>query len=306
MSSPEASTPAVSEWPADDRLGAGNHLSASTVLRAMGLVKQGRVIDLTLAAGVAAPRIPGTNSPFVISMWSHPFVSQRNYIRRGATNGVGFADERIEFDTHTGTHIDALGHTCQGETMYNGLKVADVVTNRGLNDLDSTQIPAIISRGVLIDAGPADDNPADDNPGCAGDAIDRARLEKLARAQGVQVERGDVVLIRTGWGRYYQTDNEKYVSGHPGISLDAARWLADQGAVAVGADTMSVEVVPSERPEDPYPVHQYLLVTRGVFLIEQIDLEELARLGVHEFLCCCLPPKLAGATGSPLRLVAVV
>jgi kynurenine formamidase len=289
------------EWSAEDRIGAGNHLSESTVLQAIGLVREGRIIDLTLAAGVAAPRIPGANSPFVISMWSHPFVSRANYVRRGATNGVGFADERIEWDTHTGTHIDALGHTCQGENLYNGLSVADVVTNRGLNDLDAARIPAIITRGVLIDAAPADGS-----PGTVGDAIDRTRLERLAREQGVQLKPGDVVLIRTGWARYYETDNDMYVSGEPGITRDAAEWLADCGAVAVGADTMSVEVVPSEDPENPMTVHQYLLVTRGVYLIEQANLEELASTGAREFLCCCLPPKIAGATGSPLRLVAVL
>jgi kynurenine formamidase len=288
-------------WPAGDRIGAGNLLSEAGVLRAAALVKQGLIIDLTLTAGVGAPRIPGANSPFVISMWSHPMVSQQNYVRRGATNGVGFADERIEFDTHTGTHIDALGHTCAGDNLYNGLKVADVVTNRGLSDLDSALIPPMITRGVLIDAAPADDTSME-----PGDVIDRARLQQLASEQGVTVQSGDIAFIRTGWASFYGTDNDKYVAGEPGISKDAAEWLADCGAVAVGADTMSVEVVPPEDPQDPMAVHQYLLVKRGVYLIEQVNLEELAQRKIREFMCACLAPKIAGATGSPLRLVAVI
>ena len=112
-----ASSSESGEWSAEDRIGAGNHLSESTVLQAIGLVREGRIIDLTLAAGVAAPRIPGANSPFVISMWSHPFVSQANYVRRGAKNGVGSltsGSNGIPTQAHTSTlsATHARARTC--------------------------------------------------------------------------------------------------------------------------------------------------------------------------------------------------
>lgn len=285
----------------DDRIGAGNYVTPTEVLRAIGLVREGRIIDLSLDIGVDSPRIPGINSPFVLSMWSHARPSQVVHRRRGTKNGVGFSDERIEFDTHTGTHMDALGHTCSGDVMYNGLPIDEVVGNRGLTDLDASRIPPLLTRGVVIDA-----------PGLLGRDLRPGEPigPDLLAAGEARIEggigRGDLVLVRTGWTRYYAVDNATYTGPAPGITLEAAVWLAERGVVAVGADTMSVEVTPSLDPENSDCVHAYLLVERGVYLVEQINLEEIVMLEATSFLCCCLAPRFAGATGSPLRLVAVL
>ena len=129
-----------SPWGQDDRIGAAHYVTAAEVRRALGLVKRGDIVDLSLPIGARSPRIPGINSPFVISMWSHPLVSALVHAQRGTQNGVAFADERIAFDTHTGTHIDALGHTSADGRMYNGVKVEDAATNHGLTDLELDRI----------------------------------------------------------------------------------------------------------------------------------------------------------------------
>jgi kynurenine formamidase len=287
-------------WGPGDRQGAANYIDAAKVLQAVGLVRSGQVVDLSLPIGVASPRIPGINSPLVLSMWSHPLVSAIVHRQRGSENGVAFADERIEFDTHTGSHIDALGHTSARGVMYNGVRVEDAVTNRGLTDCDAAQIPPMVTRGVLLDIVALRGRFLQ-----AGEPVTPGDLAAAADRVG-GLEPGDIALVRTGWARHYQVDNAVYVGAAPGITEQAAIWLADHKVAAVGGDTMSIEVTPFEDPTNSDPVHLHLLVRRGVFMIEQINLEVEAIRQHPVFLCLCLPPLFAGATGSPLRLVAVL
>ena len=284
----------------DDRAGAANYVTEREVLRAIGLVREGRVVDLSLPIGPDSPRIPGINSPLVLSMWSHPLVSQRVHYERGTRNGVAFADERIEFDTHTGTHIDALGHTSANGRMYNGVEVSQAVGNHGLTDLDASRIPPLLTRGVLLDLVAVKGRFLE-----AGEAVEPEDLEAAERLVPGGVQGGDIALVRTGWARHYGTDNLRYAVTAPGISETASSWLADKKVAAVAGDTMSIEVTPFQDPKNSDPVHLNLLVRRGVYMIEQCNLEAPEIRG-REFLCCCLPPLFSGATGSPLRLVAVI
>ena len=158
----------------------------------------------------------------------------------------------------------------------------------------------MLTRGILADV--VGHRGKDMKP---GDAITADELQRVLKAQRVEVRPGDVVLVRTGWAQYWGVDNDTYMlGGCPGISLDAARWLASKGVVAVGADQASVEVWPAEEPGQDFSVHIELLVKSGVYLIEQAQLEDIAREGIHEFLLVCVTPKFTGATGSPVRLLA--
>jgi kynurenine formamidase len=112
-----------------------------------------------------------------------------------------------------------------------------------------------------------------------------------------------VALVRTGWleafdpiaGLTYQ---------QPGIGVAAAHWLAGQDVVAVGADNTSVEAMPFEGGAY-LPVHVELLVRRGIYLLEHLVLEHLARDEVHEFLLVTAPLPITGASGSPVNPVAI-
>jgi kynurenine formamidase len=125
----------------------------------------------------------------------------------------------------------------------------------------------------------------------------------LAR-QGTEVRRGDVVLLRTGRIREWP-DAEAFVPDEPGLDLDGARLLAERGAVLIGADNVGLEVHPSPDPGNWQPVHGFLLAQAGVPIMEIVDLEELAAERVHElaFIGACL--KIRGATGSPIRPIAL-
>jgi kynurenine formamidase len=114
------------------------------------------------------------------------------------------------------------------------------------------------------------------------------------------------VLIRTGWGRHFGVDNARYLDGEPGIDVAAARWLTARGVSAIGSDNMAVEVLPNPDHALALPVHQHALAEAGVYLIENLALDELAADGVSVFCLMVLAPKIKGATGAPVRPVALV
>ncbi|MCE2453105.1 MAG: cyclase family protein, partial [Nitrospinae bacterium] len=137
----------------------------------------------------------------------------------------------------------------------------------------------------------------------AGRPITKEELEAAAVAQGVWVEEGDVVLVRTGHMQNWPGRNYYFQKGGvPGIDLDAAKWLSDQGIFMVGSDTFAVEVLPAPT----MPVHCHMLVDCGIHLLEVSVLEELSQARAHEFLFVCLPLKVRGGTGSPVRPVAIL
>ena len=204
-------------------------------------------------------------------------------------------------DLHTGIHIDALGHVVVGDHFYNQFSVLDGVGNRGLSRLGIENLPPLVARGVLIDV--ASYRGADLSE---GELISAHDLEWSLNRQNVSLRPGDIVLIRTGWSRYYERENPRYVGPAPGIGLTAAEWLTKHRVLMVGSDTMVLEVVPSEMPNAPYPVHQHLLVKSGVYILENANLDQIAGADVYEFLCLCLVPKFKGATASPVRLTALV
>jgi kynurenine formamidase len=160
----------------------------------------------------------------------------------------------------------------------------------------------MITRGVLLDVAGIDGG-AHLHP---GRAIAQDELARAGDAAGVAIEPGDIVLIRTGWGRYFGSDNTKYLAGEPGIDLPAAQWLTRQGVVAIGCDNMAVEVLPNPDRTLSMPVHQHALAEAGVHLIENLALEELARDGLRCFCFILLATKFRGATGAPVRPVALV
>ena len=139
-----------------------------------------------------------------------------------------------------------------------------------------------------------------------GQTVSPDDLKRAADTGGFAVEPGDIALIRTGWGRYFGVDNARYLEGEPGIDVPAAKWLIDQGIVAIGADNMAVEVLPNPNKGLMMPVHQFALAECGVYLIENLALEELAAARVYAACFILLATKIRGATGAPVRPVVMV
>ena len=220
----------------------------------------------------------------------------------GGTNDAGTTLERIEMTTHVGTHMDALGHFSKGDLLYGGYPVDDTVDDWGLTHLGIEHCPPIITRGVLLDVAGADGGDFLEN----GRAVGPDDLKRAMDAAKVALRPGDVVFVRTGWGRFFMADNDRYLSGEPGLNEAAAHFLTEQDVVAIGADNMAVEVLPAEKVEFQMPVHQHCLAEAGVYLVENLALDPLARAGIHTFCLNMVPIKFTGASGSPVRPVAIV
>lgn len=204
---------------------------------------------------------------------------------------------------HSGTHIDAICHQSEDLVLFGGVSVDRTVqTSKGFNKLGVEEIPPIVAPGVLLDVATHHDRDVLE-PGYAVTVED---LEACCESQGVEVSPGDVVLVRTGNERYWE-DTERYLAG-PGVASGASRWLADRRVLAVGADNMAWDVI---GPLDPelgcrLPGHLILLARHGIYIIENLKLSGLAAAGHHRFRFVCSPLKLVGATGSPVRPLALV
>ena len=221
----------------------------------------------------------------------------------GAENDAGSNLERIEMTVHVGTHIDALGHFTISDQMYGGRSALEEVGDFGLLNLGIEHAPPMISRGICIDVSGLDGGEYLE----AGRPVIRQDLERALDKSGVELRPADAVCIHTGWGRFFMTDNEKYVAGEPGIEIGAAKWLTAQKVLAIGCDNMAVEVLPgTDHPRTMMPVHQHTLVEAGVYLIENLVTEHLVRDGIATFCFILLPVKFKGATGSPVMPVAIV
>lgn len=203
---------------------------------------------------------------------------------------------------HSGTHIDALCHQAENLGMHGGCMVTpQVQTPAGFTELSAESIPPVLARGILLDvAGQAGVDRLPDGYAVSGDD-----LQAASDAAGVEVGEGDVVLVRTGNATAWE-DPETYLRG-PGLGAGAGRWLAERRPLAVGTDNVALDVVGDVDPElGTLPCHVLLLVRGGIYIIENLQLEELARSGVTEFAFVCLALKMRGVTGSPVRPLALI
>ncbi len=193
---------------------------------------------------------------------------------------------------HSGTHIDALCHQAENLEMHGGVAVdASVQTPEGFTQLGAETIEPLLARGVLLDVAGA------------GHAVTAADLERAA--EDVEIRVGDVILIRTGTGALWE-DREAFMAAG-GIDASGSRWCAEREPLAVGADNVAWDVPGAEDPElGSLPGHLLLLVRAGIYILEGLNLEALARDRVREFAFVCLPLKLRGGTGSPVRPIALV
>jgi kynurenine formamidase len=203
---------------------------------------------------------------------------------------------------HSGTHIDAISHQADAQLLCGGIDANAVANSKGFAAGGVEEIDPIVARGVLLDV-PAHRNGELPAP---GEAISASELQAIAKSQGTEVRPGDVVLVRTGLGAIWD-DPATYLAG-PGMHGDASRWLAEVGVHAVGADNMAWDVIGlwDEHDGCTLPGHLVLLARRGIYIIENLMLEELAAAGMHEFTFMCTPLKFTGATGSPVRPLAIV
>ena len=257
-----------------------------------GLLEKSKVFDLGQPYYTGMPHHPN-HPPFAYSL-----TKKHGDITLGPDR-ISFCNDLFTMGGHTGTHIDAKVHCARDNRVTGGVDISehqDYQKGVSLMGIDTTA--PIVKKGVLLDIPAYLGTEVLDH----GQGVGAKEMEGAAAREGVEIGEGDVVLIRTGWSRFWD-NRQKYLSheeGCPGVVEDGARFLASKKVSFTGADTTAYEKVPSA-----LPCHVILLVENGIQIMEMLNLEELSRERVYTFLFIALPLKIRGGVGSPVRPIAI-
>ena len=289
---PSESQRCPSKWGAGDERGAANHMKPDSVLKAVKLVRTGEVVEL---GHVLSPTMPMSDTRQFNIHTKRTFMNPQSN-RRGSNEEVLLSEIG-----QVGTQFDGFAHQTIEDKVYNCYKLDEISTRTGFTKVGIEKVGSLITRGVLIDVAGLK------GVDMLGDTyeVTVADLEGALQRQNQKLQPGDAVVIHTGWGKLWGKDNARYMRSGPGIGVQAAEWLAKQDPMLVGADNVPVEVNPNPDKEVSLPVHQIMLVVNGIYLLENLKLDELAAKRVHEFAFVMQPLKLQGFTGSTVAPIAI-
>jgi kynurenine formamidase len=294
-------------WGADDEIGTLNHISPQDIIKAAQLIRKGKVFSLALNFDSSGPQsgLWGNRSNPVHTMLATGVDAVAG---RQESMGIRYADDMVTMPLQCGTQWDALGHVFFGDKMWNGYD-ARLVDSDGAhkNGIEKTK-DKMVGRGVLLDI--ARHQGLDSLEDGAG--IGTADLEKCAAAQGVEIRRGDFVIVRTGhmerclnsgsWGGYAGGDA-------PGLRFETADWIRRTDIAAICADTWGCEVRPNESDAASQPWHWVVIPMIGITMGEIFYLKDLAADcaidHVYEFFFCAPPLPITRAVGSPVNPIAI-
>jgi kynurenine formamidase len=293
----------TSPFGSDDQIGMLNLINPDSMRAALANVDPRKIFDLSTDMF--------TNMPSWTMTGDLSFQIWMSHTPRGTVNDditglgveqnetVSYSGDSIAMYTHTGTHVDTLNHYGYHNKIWNNFS-ADEHIGRVWDVAGADKHPPVIARGILLDI-PATEN-VDMLPDSYG--IGEQDLRNALQRQNIELRLGDVVLVRTGRMSAWP-DHEKYLFNSPGLNREGAEFLAKAGAATIGADNIGIEQQPAPVGQIWPPVHSYLLAEAGVPMIEVLDLEELAREKVYEFAFIGACIKLRGATGAPIRPLAI-
>jgi kynurenine formamidase len=292
-----------SKWGAKDEVGSGNLMKPEMALKAAKLIHAGEVFTLGFHLSAALPLIGSRRFDM--------------HMKRSTATDPGTRGENEEIVItelgQVGTQLDAFAHQIYGGEYYNCITDHEMSFSEGGNDLSAgarqgfpklgvEKIPDIMTRGVLIDVAALKN--ADMLPG--GYVITADDLQQALAKEKLKLETGDAVLIHTGWGKFYTVrDKDKYLKSSPGIGIEAGEWLIQQNPMLVGTDTCCVEVRPYPGQKVNLPIHAMFLIVNGVYLVENLKLEQLAAEHAYETAYIMTPLKIEGGTGSTIAPIAV-
>jgi kynurenine formamidase len=279
----------------NDEIGAANLLTPDVVKKAVGLVKTGKTYPLAVPVDKNLPAFRHR---------SFRLYNIQPGEQAGQTlgpNKFSFNDELVNAWTGVGTQLNGIGHIGIDNVYYNGNKAADFVTVEGVKKLGIEKVPPIVTRGVLLDMTAHYGKAI--VPG--GTEFTVSDIQAVLKKEGLALRKGDVVLFNTGWLELIGKDDKQFLDVEPGIGMEAAQWLADQGIVAFGGDTWASEVYPNPHGKEEFPVNQFMLAKRGIYNLELIDSRALVRDKAWEFLFVLGQPLYVGSTQVNINPVAI-
>src|SRR5467141_4085966 len=282
-------------------------------------IKKARLIDLSHNWEITSP-VAAVN-PFYSFALSATHGNTRGTFGPFGEDPVGQLSFAAEVQHFSGQHgapsIDAIGHIGRDGKLFGGVDAASATSNPdgigasgvGANlSIDKFPADLLLNRGILLDV--ARMIQGDSSPLPATFEITAAHLEQAAKRQHVTLKKGDTVFIRTGWGQHFKANTALYSGANsPGPSLDGANFLIRNGARVVGDDTLTFEQRPpvvTSPTFQVFPVHMRVIADSGIYIIENLNLEELSAARAYEFVVVVPPLKVLGGTGSALRAFALV
>lgn len=255
-----------------------------------------RVYDLSQPFQAGMPFYPLLKAGFSYYLYRRHLDAKPEIMGpRSAASGL------IIMSDHSGTHVDARCHQARNRRLFDGTEVDNnLETSQGFTKHGADEIPLMISRAVLVDVASVVKDPLPEYH-----TVSVEEFERALEAEGVKIEAGDVVLMRTGYGRFW--NNPAVYEKAAGASAELSKALAQKNILAVGADNMSWDVAggPEHVKHHVGAGHLHLLAEKGIFIIENLYLEELSRDKVFTSIFICLPLKLVGATGAPVRPICL-
>ncbi len=300
-------------WGPEDQLGTLNHIRPSDIVAASGLVRTGRAFSLAIPLDENGPQTGGFGrfNPIHLMIRDGNAAATGTTVRDfygGRDRWIRGTDDLLILPLQSGTQWDSLAHIVFEDRIYNGYLATDVGSKGAIRNDIANARDRVVGRGVLLDIPRLHGRPWLE----PGERIGAEDLEACAKAQGVSVGRGDIVLIRTGqiaqcrdagtWGSYAG-------GSAPGLALDAAGWIYDHDLAAVACDTWGLEVQPNQTEDVFQPLHIVLIVHMGLLVGEIFDLEALAddcaQDGRYEFLITAVPLPITGGVGSPVNPIAI-
>lgn len=255
-----------------------------------------RQLDLSHPYRVGMPQSP--NQP------PYRMVIERRHGDMVRADGGSAANEMVVLGGHVGTHIDALAHVSQDGLLYGGVEASGITSHRGFARLGADDVPIVAGRAVLLDVTAVHDV----HVLPAGYEITVDDLEQARDRAGVELLAGDVALLGTGWSRHW-SDVGVFTGlrdGVPGPGIEAARWLAARRPRIVGSESIAFEQIKAGQGHGLLPVHRIMLVENGINIMETMNLTGLIAAGATEFAIVLAGLRFAGATGSPVRPVALL
>jgi len=278
------------KWGAEDQIGALNYITPEVIKQAASLVKKGKVYSLAIPLEKEAPIWPARNK----------LVHIVSYSNDPSPGGRGGAEDILTMHTHGTTHMDTLAHVWYDSKLYNGWP-ASVVSSRGTEKNAMDNVKGLVGRGVLLDMAGFKGVDALGE----GYTITPKDIEDCLNWEGVSIRSGDVVLLRTGCINVLIEGSVELDAGEPGIGMEAAMWLMEREVCAIGADNNSVEVLATKKLPVTVPIHRELIRNQGCYLIELLQLNQLAEDKTYEFLFVAAPLQLVRGLGSPLNPLAI-
>ena len=286
----------ASKFGPDDQIGNVNYITPAKTLEATKLVTTGKTYRLAIETNKNTPAYPPRT--FAVT------VTQPTQVAGGSLGPTRttYNDDMIVGWNGIGTQVDGLGHIGIDYLYYNCNKAQDFVATDGLKKLGTEHIPAIATRGIVLDmAGYFNTDIVKE-----GTAFTRADIEGAMKREGIaSIEKGDVVLFYTGWLKLLDKDNKRYGSVGPGLGRDGARYLVSREIAMVGADTWAFEAVPFEPGAGVFEVHQILIPMSGIHILENINTEELVKDKAWQFLFTLGAPRLTGAVQAIINPIAI-